>query len=431
MATVLGETVSLDAGVARTEGPGGTLILSETMPGARSVAVGLWVKWGAAHEPPALQGVAHLLEHMVFKATERRTAHAIAAAIEGLGGHLDAYTSREHTLYQARVPAEHLPIAVDVLADLVFHPRHDAADLELERKVVLEEIAGVEDTPDDWIFDLHARALWGEHPYGSPILGSRETVTALERDVLAQTWAAAYRPSRCALIAAGRLEHEALVDEAVRRWPAENDRVPEAEVALPRARPPTAQQVERETAQMHLCLGVPTFADDDPRKPALEVALAALGGGMSSRLFQRVREELGLAYAIYAFHSFYRRGGVAGVYAGTQPATAAQTVETIEQELRRLGTYGLPGAELQATKNQVKGMRLLALESTTARMYRLAHPVLYDEPYETIDAELARIDAVGADEVGALCADALAPERWTRVSLGPARPDGPQRMAAR
>ncbi|MGH7544677.1 MAG: M16 family metallopeptidase, partial [Gemmatimonadota bacterium] len=138
MATALGETVSIDAGVARTEGPGGTRILSETIPGARSVAVGLWVKWGSAHEPPALQGVAHLLEHMVFKATERRTAHAIAAAIEGLGGQLDAYTSREHTLYQARVPAEHLPIAIDVLADLVFHPRLDAADLELERKVVLE-----------------------------------------------------------------------------------------------------------------------------------------------------------------------------------------------------------------------------------------------------------------------------------------------------
>lgn len=429
MATVLGETVSLDAGVARTEGPGGTLILSETMPGARSVAVGLWVKWGAAHEPPALQGVAHLLEHMVFKGTERRTAHAIAAAIEGLGGSLDAYTSREHTLYQARVPAEHLATAVDVLADLVFHPRHAGADLELERKVVLEEIAGVEDTPDDWIFDLHARALWGEHPYGSPILGSRETVAGIGRDALAETWAAAYRPSRCALIAAGRLEHEALVEEAARRWPAENGRLPDAEVDTPRARPPAAEHVDRDTAQVHLCLGIPTFADADRRKPALEVASAALGGGMSSRLFQRVREELGLAYAVHTYHSFYRRGGVAGVYAGTHPATAARTLETIEEELRRVGTECLPEAELEATKNQVNGQRLLALESTTARMYRLAHSVLYDEPYETIEALLARVDAVDAEEVRALCAETLAPERWTRVSLGPAGPERPQRMA--
>ncbi|MGH7545079.1 MAG: M16 family metallopeptidase, partial [Gemmatimonadota bacterium] len=267
-------------------------------------------------------------------------------------------------------------------------------------------------------------------PYGSPILGSRETVAAIGRDALAETWDAAYRPSRCVLVAAGRLEHAALVSEAVRRWPAESERFPEVEVTPPRARPPEAKRLERETAQMHLCLGVPSFPDADPRKPALEVALAALGGGMSSRLFQRVREELGLAYAVYTFHSFYRRGGVAGVYAGTHAATAAQTVQTIEEEWRRLGADGLPEAELEATKSLVKGQRLLALESTTARMYRLAHPVLYDEPYETIDAEFARIDAVGVQEVAALCAHTLAPERWTRVSLGPARPERPQRRAA-
>lgn len=421
MATAVGRTHELDDGVVRTEGPGGSVLLSETIPGARSATVGVWVKWGSAHEPARRQGIAHLLEHMVFKGTERRAAREIAAAIEGLGGNLDACTGREQTLYQARVPAEHLGVAVDVLADLVFRPLLRAEDLELERKVVLEEIAGVEDTPDDLIFDLHTRAVFGDHPYGSPILGRRETVRAVGRGDLVETWAEAYRPGRCLVVAAGRLEHEALVEEVTGAFPEDGGPPPTAaEVAAPpagaRAR---EERLARETAQVHLCVGGPTAPDADPRRPALEVALAALGGGMSSRLFQRVREELGLAYAIYSYHSFYRRGGHAGVYAGTQSETADRTLDAIREELARMAAEPLPAAELAATRNQLKGQRLLALESTTARMYRLAHHWLYDEPYESIDDALARIDAVDAEQVRAVCETFLAPDALTVVRLGP------------
>ncbi len=416
-----GHTVSLDVGVSRTDLPRGPQVWSESVPGARSLALGVWVGSGSAHEPDGLQGIAHLLEHMVFKATERRSAREIAIAIEGLGGSLDAYTSREHTLYQARVLGEHLETAVDVLTDLVFHPLLRQEDLELERNVILEEIAAVEDTPDDWIFDWHARALWGEHPYGRPILGGRETVRAIGREDLARWWAAAYRPSRCVVTAAGCVEPEALVEAVARAFPrAEGPAAPGAEVLAPEGPGgPRDGAVERETSQMHLCLGARAFAHTDLRRPALEVLTTVLGGGMSSRLFQTVREELGLAYAVYAFHSLYRRGGQLGVYAGTEPAKAGRALEAVLAEIGRLASEPVPEAELAAAKNQVKGHRLLALESTTARMVRLAQFPLFDEPYETVEDSLARTEGVPAAEVQAVGAELLAPERLTVVRLGP------------
>jgi predicted Zn-dependent peptidase len=417
--TAVGRTVPLDTAVVQTTLPGGPVVLSETVPHARSVAVGVWVRWGAAHEPADRAGAAHFLEHVVFKGTERRSAREIAAAIEGLGGSLDAYTAREHTLYQARVLGEHLGVAVDVLADLVFHPRIRPEDVELERGVILEEIAGVEDTPEDWVFDLHAEALWGGHPYGRPILGTRESVRGIGPDDLAALWAEAYRATRCVVTAAGRVEHEALLEEVARRFPQERDPAAVPATPAPDGRPARERRVVRDTAQVHLCAGARAFPYGDARRYALEVATTALGGGMSSRLFQRVREELGLAYAVYAFESLYRAGGIAGVYAGTHPAHADRTLATIAEELDRARCEPWPEAELEAARRQVTGRVRLALESVEARMHRLARFPLYDEPYVSVEDELARIEAVGAEDVRAVCEEVLAPERWTVARLGP------------
>lgn len=418
MATALERSLQLDAGTFRTDLPGGPVVLTESVPGMRSVSIAVFVQVGAAHDAPGLGGIAHLLEHMVFKGTERRSAEALARAIEGLGGSIDAYTTREHTVYQARVLGEHLGVAVDVLADLVFHPLLRSEDLELERNVVLEEIAGVEDTPEDWIFDVYSRTLWGEHPYGRPVLGTRESVAAIAREDLRALWERAYRPARCAVVAAGQLEHEAVLEAVSRFFPRNDSTTPFEDIAPAEDATPREEWVERETAQMHLCLGTRAFPHRDRRRHALEITTLALGGGMSSRLFQRVREELGLAYTIFTFQSLYRRGGQVGVYAATHPSTAARTLAEVRRELGRAGGEPFSAEELEAAKGQWKGQQRLALESTMARAYRIAQFVLYDEPYESLEESLARADAVSADEVRAVCEEFLAPDRLTIVRVG-------------
>jgi predicted Zn-dependent peptidase len=413
-------TVRLDEGLFRTEADNGIVVLTESLPTVRSVALGIWVRTASAHEAPAKMGVSHLLEHMVFKGTERRSARDIALELETRGGSLDAFTSRDHTSYQARALDEDLPRALDVLTDLVRHPTLRAPDLELERKVVLEEISTVEDTPDDLIFDLHAQTLWPRHSYGFPILGTRDTVSALATDDLRALHGRAYHPRHVVIAAAGRLEHEVFLKLLTRcGWftfppgPEPRDVVPEPAVRAEDRRAP------RDAHQTHIVVGTDTFAYRDQRRYALLLLNNVLGGGMSSRLFQRVREELGLAYAVFAFQSFYRHGGVAGVYVGTHPSTAAQAVEEIRRELGRLANEGLGADTLAEAKQQLKGQVTLSLENPSARMYRLAGFPLHNITYRTIDETLLEIDAVSRDEVAAVAAEFLDPGRQTTVWLGP------------
>jgi predicted Zn-dependent peptidase len=414
------ETTRLDEHLFRTEADNGVVVLSEAIPTVRSVAVGVWVKTASAHEAPAKMGVSHLLEHMVFKGTERRTARDIALALETRGGSLDAFTSRDHTSYQARALDEDLPRALDVLTDLVRHPALRERDLEMERKVVLEEISTVEDTPDDLIFDLHAQTLWPDHAYGFPILGTRDTVTALAAADLRVLHERAYHPRHVIIAAAGRLDHEVLLKLATQcGWftfppgPAPVDVAP-----VPAARRED-RRVARDGAQTHIVLGTDTFPYRDERRLALLLLNTVLGGGMSSRLFQRVREELGLAYSVFAFQSFYRQGGVTGVYVGTHPSSAERAVESIRAELTRMAREGLEPEALAEAKQQLKGQVTLSLESPAARMYRLAGVPLHGITYRTIDETLREIDAVSGDDVAAVAAEFLDPERMTAVWLGP------------
>ncbi len=413
-------TVRLDEGVWRSDAPNGLVVLTERMPWLRSAAAGFWVKRASAHEPREKMGVSHLLEHMVFKGTETRSAQQIALALESRGGGLDAYTGRDQTTFQARMLDADLPLAVELLTDIVRRPLLRDADLALERNVVLEEIATVEDTPDDLVFDLHSAALWRAHSYGYRILGTRETVEGITTGDLKALHAGGYLPRQMVFAAAGNLEHEAVLALLERDGWFDLEPGPEEQaLSAPEAATRVEQRVTRDGAQVHLVFGSETFPYRDPRRHALVLVSTVFGSGMSSRLFQRVREELGLAYSVFAFHSFMRASGVAGVYVGTQPPTAERAAEAIRAEFARLAAGSLTPDELASAKQQVKGQLVLVLEGPVSRMYRLAGTALYEEPYRSVDAALAEIDAVSAGQVAEVAAEFYRPERQVAVWLGP------------
>jgi predicted Zn-dependent peptidase len=415
------DSVKLDREIYRTVAPNGVTVLSEREPNVRSVALGVWVRAASANELRPKMGVSHLLEHMVFKGTERRSAQEIALSLESRGGSLDAYTSRDSTAFHARVLDADLPRALDVITDIVRRPLLRDTDLSLERQVVLEEISTVADTPDDEVFDLTYETMWPSHPYGFQILGTKETVSGLSADDLKQLHSSAYFPGNCVIAAAGNITHEALLKEVeAQGW---FDGVA-SQASLPVPPVPAAlrgakRSFEKDTAQTHIVFATDTIPYSDRRKYAMLVISNIFGGGMSSRLFQRIREELGLAYAIYSFTSFYRATGMAGVYIGTQPAKAEKAVEAISAEFARMASEGLRGAALDDAKQQTLGQLMLSLESPTARMYRLASTAVYGEPYRSLDEVLKTVEALTADEVSTLASEFFAPERQTVVSLGP------------
>jgi len=428
-----GAELETEPGLRRTVLPNGLTVLSEHMPGVRSVAIGAWVRAASLNETPDRMGVSHLLEHMVFKGTTRRSAKDIALALESVGGSLDAYTSREHTVYQARVLDEHLPIAADVLGDLVFEPVLRQNDLDLERNVILEEIGMVEDTPDDLVFELQNSTMWGSHPLGYSILGTRETVSSLGVSDLRELHQAAYQPSNLIVAAAGNVDHDALLEildaTGWSRRPGTPPQVRATRAASPA--PVLRKHVARDGSQTHIVIGSPTLGYRDQRRHAMVLLSVLLGGGMSSRLFQRVREELGLAYSVYTFQTFYADVGVHGVYVGTAPKTADAALEAIEQELTQVVDSGLRDDELQQGKGQLKGQITLSLESPTARMYRAAAVDLYGEPYRTLDEMLALIDGIEGETVHALAREFFVPSKQTVLSLGPSATPAKRRTKKR
>ena len=397
----------------------GVRVLTESMPGVRSVAVGAWVCQGAALDPPGQAGASHLLEHLVFRGTRTRTRREIALSLESVGGSLNAYTSREHTGYEARVPSGHLPRAVDVISDLIRNPRLAEQDLDQERLVVTEGIAAVEDTPDDLVFEVHGERLWRGHPYGRSILGTRDSVAAISRDDLAELHRHRYVGANMVVAAAGAVEHDefaALAD----KWFGEIEPGGEAPgVPKPEAPAEGVDRVARETSQVHVVLGRTTPGHSHRDRYALALLSAALGGGMSSRLFQRVREELALAYAVFSFQSFYVRGGISGVYAGTRPGSEHQALDAIREVYGDVAAEGLPRDELGMIKEQVKGQILLSQESPGARVHRLAGFALYREPVVSLDELAGRIDSVSGCDIGRVAADAFDPDRQYALCLGP------------
>ena len=397
----------------------GVHVLTERMPGVRSVAVGAWVRQGAAHDGPGQAGASHLLEHLVFRGTGTRSRRQIALSLESVGGSLNAYTSREHTGYEARVLARHLRRAVDVISDLVRDPRLAERDLDREKAVVGEEIAAVEDTPDDLVFELHGERLWRGHPYGRSILGTRDSVASISRDDLAGLHRDRYVGANLVVAVAGAVEHDeflGLADE----WFGGIEPGSEAPgVPEPPAPEEGMDRVEREASQVHIVLGRTTPGHSHRDRHALVLLSAALGGGMSSRLFQRIREELALAYAVFSYQSFYTRGGVSGVYAGTRPGKEPEALDAIRDVYRSIAAEGLPRDELDTIKEQVKGQVMLSQESPGARLHRLAGFALHREPFITLDELTCRIDSVSNRDIVRVAADIFEPERQYALCLGP------------
>lgn len=395
----------------------GLTVASDRMDTVESVSVGVWVGVGTRHEPAEANGVAHLLEHMAFKGTARRSAQAIAEEIEAVGGHLNAYTGRETTAYYAKILADDLPLALDLLADILQHSTFEEEELKRERAVVLQELGQAEDTPDDIVFDYFQEVAYPDQPLGWPVLGRPEIVAALPRQALFDYQGTRYGARRMVLSAAGRLEHERLVELAEAAFGAHRSDS-SAEQAPPSYRGGEGR-FERDLEQLHLLLGFDGLGIEDPDYYAGQVFSTLFGGGMSSRLFQEVREKRGLVYSVFSFLNGQSDSGLFGVYAGTGEAEAGELLPIVCDELGKVATAPVGEAELQRAKAQLKASVLMSRERTSARAEALGGGILAHgrpiPPEETV----ARIEAVDSGDVSRVVARLLASQP-TLTLLGPA-----------
>jgi predicted Zn-dependent peptidase len=409
-----------DHDVRRTELPNGLRVLTERMPEAASVSLGVWIESGSRHDGAASAGLSHFVEHLLFKGTERRSAIEISQEIEGVGGMLNAETEREHTCYYAKVLADDTNLAVDLLSDMVLCSRFDPVEIERERNVVLEEVAAIDDAPDDLVHDLFHTAYWPEHPLGQPICGTSESVEGLSRASCLDLLARRYRPNRVIVTAAGRLDHDALHAEIARCF-GDLLGAAELETEAPVARGAGVTVHERALEQVQIFFGTTGVRAGDEERTVAAVLNAALGDGSSSRLFQEIRERQGHAYAIDSFLASYRDTGYLGVTAGTRPQRVADVVASMLAELRRVRCEGFPADELARTKGRLKGSLHLALETTEQRMEHLAIEEMYLGRARPVRELAARIDAVTNDQVVALAERLFVPDASVLVLLGTPR----------
>ncbi len=399
--------------------PGGLRLVSEYIPHVRSISLGVWVQNGTRDELSAENGISHFIEHMMFKGTKRRKASDIAESLEAVGGHLNAFTGKELTCYYAHVLDEHLPLAIDVLADMLTESVFDAEEMAKEKSVVIEEINSVEDAPEDWVQDLFMHDLFPEHALGYSTLGTRQSIAALQRDLLFGYMRRHYSQNRLLVAAAGNVRHEQLVSQVGDRFsllPANGARI----LAPPPGKSIPSSVTDDEISQTHICMGTLALRFDDPRKFVLLVLNTLLGGGMSSRLFQNIREQHGLAYSVFSFQEFLLDTGVFGIYMGTDPERAGKAIALLQHELKRLRDERVSAAELERTINQLKGSLMLGLESTSSRMSRLAKMEIYLGEYVTLDEVCAGIESVTAEQINQLAQELFAEERMTSTIIRPA-----------
>jgi predicted Zn-dependent peptidase len=401
-----------------TELDSGVRVVTEAMPAVRSVALGFWIGTGSASEDDAHAGLSHLIEHMLFRGTARYESLEIDQIFDGMGAELNAGTGKESTSLYSRVIDRHLDVAFDVMGDMVWRARFDAAELEAEREIVLEEIAMYDDDPQDKVFDVLGEAVFGSHPLGRAIIGRAEVVASAAAGALAAFHAERYVPGSVVIAAAGSVDHDDLVALA-ERMPVERtgQRGP-ATAPPPAPRDPTVRFVAKETEQYHVCLGGPGIACDDERRFALRVLDNLLGGTSSSRLFQEVRERRGLAYSVYSFNSMWAGTGQVGLYLGTRPENVAKALSVVGSELWRLCQEAPTAEELERAKENIKGRVVLSLESTTSRMNRLGSFILSGIPVLSVDEVLDRIDAVTLDDVAELARELFIPERLSAAGIG-------------
>ncbi|HEV8457773.1 MAG TPA: pitrilysin family protein [Methylomirabilota bacterium] len=398
--------------------PNGIRVVTETMPQVRSVAVGVWVETGSRMEPEPRGGISHLIEHLVFKGTHSRSAEDIARAIDSVGGQMDAFTAKEYTCFYVSVLDEHLPLAVDVLTDILMHPLCAPEDLEKEKAVVFQEIKMVEDTPDDLIHDLFAEQVWAGHPLGRPILGRWDVVRGLDRETVLSHFAEEYAPPRIIVAVAGHAAHDRVVDMFASRFNG-FARPVAPHVLTPPTLHPGVHVVKKSLEQVQVVLGFPGVPDTAPERYALYLLNDVIGGSMSSRLFQEIRERQALVYSVHSSNQGYRDGGLFYVYAGTDAANLAKVLKALLKEVRALKKDGITADELRRAKEHLKGSLMLSLESTSARMNRLGKQEMRFGSFLSMDETLAAIDRVELEELQALIHRVFDESQLALMTLGP------------
>ncbi|MGA9040125.1 MAG: pitrilysin family protein [Terriglobales bacterium] len=398
--------------------PNGLTIITEQMEHIRSVSIGIWIKTGSRDEDQPTNGISHFVEHMVFKGTKHRSAEEIARQVDSIGGGMDAFTAKECICFNVKVLDDHLPIALDVLSDLVLHPTFTAEDIARERGVILEEIKMDEDSPDYLVHEIFTQNFWKDHPLGRPILGTKDTVKKFEREPVLDFYKQRFAPGNLIICAAGHLKHEQFVELVTKHFhhmkPVKNGFQSQRPAIVPRI----IMRNKKALEQVQICIGVPSHPITHERRHASYILNTLLGGGMSSRLFQNIRERQGLAYAIYSDLNPYRDTGCLSVYAGTSRASAAKVVQSVVSEFAKLKKEEVPAEELRRSKDQLKGSLMLSLESSTARMSNLARQEMYFDRFYGLDELIEKIEGVKAEELQELANEFFRTESVAVTVLG-------------
>lgn len=393
-------------------------LVVEEIPYLKSAAVGIYIKVGSRHEPPQLSGGSHFIEHMLFKGTARRSAREIAESFEEIGGQLNAYTSKEHTCVYARTLDEHLQAGMDIIFDMIFNSAFNERDFETEKGVVIEEINMYEDTPDDLIHDVFAQKMWQGHSMGLPILGTTETVSSFNRDQIFEYYRQNYVPANMVIAVAGNVDSQQIKDQVEHHLEGKSLN----EVNLPQITPqpssPFTNMVVKDTEQVQICLGVPGISYFDERRFAQNIMNSILGGGLSSRLFQALREERGLAYSVYSSPSNYSDTGAFSIYVGTGPNKLNSFFEALHHELDRFTREGVTSVEVQRTQQLVKASMYMGLESVMNRMSRLGKALMMYDRLVTVDEVMERILAVKPDDIHQFAVDILNPDQYSIAAIG-------------
>jgi len=399
-----------------TELDSGERVVSERVPGVRSVSIGFWIGSGSRDERPDRAGVSHFIEHLLFKGSRRHGAQEIAEIFDEMGSELNAATSREHVVVYARIPDSHLEQALDVMTGMVFEPTF--SELDAEREVVLEEIAMYEDTPGEAVHDLFSEAVFGGHALGRPVIGTVEVIAGIGRRAVAGYHASAYVESNVVIAAAGNVDHEHLVRELRREGAGQGDGRPPLRRPLVKAPAPSLRFGRKDTEQYNVCVGAPGISRSDRRRFAASLLDSILGGSASSRLFQEIREKRGMAYSIYSFASQYTDTGLIGIYVGTREENVGPSLEIVAEQLADIGAGNLRRRELERAKENLKGRIMLSMESTSNRMSRLGKSLITDAELLSFERIIAEIESVDGDEVAELAALLLAPDLLSAAGIG-------------
>ncbi|HKW75344.1 MAG TPA: pitrilysin family protein [Terriglobales bacterium] len=392
-------TLSEPRNIHRQVLPNGLILLSEEMSHIRSISIGIWMKTGSRDEVPELNGISHFLEHMVFKGTKSRSARDIARQVDSIGGNMDAFTGKETICFNIKVLDEHLPLAVDILSDLVLNPVFDPKDITREKGVILEEIKMDEDNPDYLVHEIFTQNFWKDHPLGKPILGTKETVRSFEQEKLFDSYQHRFAPNNMIISAAGNLKHERFAELIREKFAGLGTASNGFHQLTPTVTPRIITRNKKSLEQVQLCLGVPSHPISHEKRYVSYVLNTVLGGGMSSRLFQKIREDQGLVYAIYSDLNPYRDTGCLSIYAGTSVESTPKVVESVVAEFRELKAGPIAADELRRAKDQLKGSLMLSLESTTSRMSNLARQEMYFERFFSLDETIDEIESVTAEEI--------------------------------